>query len=99
MCTDISPAGGSARPPPFTGARRATDNTDILASRRDMSGGAMVVDRDLVVTARAGAALGTCVYRRGGHGRFPVLLERTPYDKSARSRSERTAAAAPPRPR
>src|ERR1700730_2397686 len=99
MCTDISPAGGSARPPPFTGARRATDNTHILASRRDMSGGAMVVDRDLVVTARDGVGLATDVYRPAAHGPFPVLLERTPNDKSAPSRSARTAAVAAPRSR
>src|ERR1700719_3415933 len=99
MCTDISPARGSARPPPFTGARRATDNTDILASRRDMSGGAMVVDRDLGVTGREGVGLATDGVPPAGKGPFPVLLQRTPYDKSARSRSERTAAVAAPRSR
>src|SRR6202023_151757 len=99
MCTDISPAGGSARPPPFPGARRATDNTDILASRRDMSGGAMGVDRDLVVTARDGVGLAMDVYRQAGPGLFPVLLERPPSDKPAQSRSERTAAVAAPRSR
>src|ERR1700726_2885084 len=88
MCTDISPAGGSARPPPFTGARRATDNADILASRRDMSGGAMVVDRDLVITARDGVGLATDVYRPAGHGPFPVLLERTAAVAAPRSRAE-----------
>ena len=35
----------------------------------------------------------------GTGGPFPVLLERTPYDKSAPSRSERTAAVAAPRSR
>ncbi|HJZ16524.1 MAG TPA: CocE/NonD family hydrolase, partial [Stellaceae bacterium] len=59
----------------------------------------MVVDRDLVVTARDGVGLATDVYRPAGHGPFPVLLERTPYDKSAPSRSERTAAVAAPRSR
>ena len=58
----------------------------------DMPGpGEMVVDRDLVVTARDGIGLATDFYRPAGHGPFPVLLERTPYDKSAPSRSERTA--------
>ena len=61
--------------------------------------GDMVVDRDLVVLARDGVALATDVYRPVGGGPFPVLLERTPYDKSAPSRSERTAAIAQPRTR
>jgi len=61
--------------------------------------GETVVDRDLVVMARDGVGLATDVYRPPGDGPFTVLLERTPYDKSAPSRSERTAAAAPPRTR
>ncbi|MBV9375862.1 MAG: CocE/NonD family hydrolase [Alphaproteobacteria bacterium] len=59
----------------------------------------MVVDRDIGVLARDGVALATDVYRPVGGGSFPVLLERTPYDKSAPSRSERTAAVAQPRTR
>ena len=59
----------------------------------------MVVDRNLVVTATDGVGLATDVYRPAGHGPFPVLLERTPYDKSAPSRSERTATVAQPRSR
>ena len=61
--------------------------------------GAVVVERDLIVAARDGAGLATDVYRPAVGGPFPVLLERTPYDKSAPSRSERTAAAARPRSR
>jgi hypothetical protein len=61
--------------------------------------GEIVVERDLMVRARDGAMLATDVYRPAGPGPFPVLLERTPYDKSAPSRSERTAAAARPRSR
>src|ERR1700726_600589 len=61
--------------------------------------GGMVVERDLMVPARDGVMLTTDVYRPDGDGPFPVLLERTPYDKSAPSRSERTAAVAPPRSR
>jgi predicted acyl esterase len=69
-------------------------------SRIDLPGaGETVVTRDLVVTTRDGAGLATDVYRPAGHGPFPVLLERTPYDKSAPSRSERTAAVAQPRSR
>ncbi len=59
----------------------------------------VVLERDVMITARDGVRLATDIYRpaRGGHavaGRFPVILERTPYDKSAVSRSERTARAA-----
>ena len=61
--------------------------------------GEIVVERDLMVPARDGVVLATDVYRPDGPGPFPVLLERTPYDKSAPSRSERTAAVAKPRPR
>ncbi len=63
------------------------------------SAAAIVVERDLMVRARDGTGLATDVYRPPGAGPFPVLLERTPYDKSAPSRSERTAAVAMPRSR
>ena len=53
--------------------------------------GGIVVERDLMVPARDGVMLATDIYRPAGSGPFPVLLERTPYDKSAPSRSERTA--------
>ena len=59
----------------------------------------IVVERDLMVPARDGVALATDVYRPEGPGPFPVLLERTPYDKSAPSRSERTALVAKARSR
>jgi uncharacterized protein len=66
----------------------------------DMPGvGDILIERDLIVRARDGVGLATDVYRPSGEGLFPVLLERTPYDKSAPSRSERTAEVAPPRPR
>jgi uncharacterized protein len=61
--------------------------------------GGMVVDRDIMVPARDGVRLATDVYRPPGPGPFPAILERTPYDKSAPSRSERTAAVAAPRTR
>ena len=48
--------------------------------------------------ARWGRARHRYLSARGG-GPFPVILERTPYDKSAPSRSERTAAVAMPRSR
>jgi uncharacterized protein len=56
----------------------------------------MIVERDIIVMTRDGVGLMTDVYRPTGDGAFPVLLERTPYDKSAPSRSERTAAVARP---
>jgi uncharacterized protein len=46
-----------------------------------------------------GWLLATDVYRPDGPGPFPVLLERTPYDKSVPSRSERTAAIVRPQSR
>jgi uncharacterized protein len=58
--------------------------------------GGIVVERDVMVPARDGVLLAIDIHRPDGAGRFPVLLERTPYDKSAPSRSERTAAAATP---
>jgi uncharacterized protein len=58
----------------------------------------LVIERDLMVPARDGVMLATDIYRPGP-GPFPLLLERTPYDKSAASRSERTAAVAAPRSR
>ena len=61
--------------------------------------GEMIVERDLIIPARDRVGLATDVYRPAGGGAFAVLLERTPYDKSAPSRSERTAAAAAPRSR
>jgi putative CocE/NonD family hydrolase len=58
--------------------------------------------RDVMVTMRDGARLATDIYvPRSGGGRrraerFPVILERTPYDKTAPSRSERTPSNAKP---
>ena len=56
----------------------------------------IVVERDMMVPARDVVLLATDVHRPAGPGPYPVLLERTPYDKSAVSRSERGAA--DPRP-
>src|SRR5262249_51716606 len=73
---------------------------DRLWGGEGMTGrGGMVVEQDLIVPAGDGVALATDVYRPAGPGPFPVLLERTPYDKSAPSRSERTAAVARPQSR
>ena len=59
----------------------------------------MIVERDVMVAARDGVRLASDVYRPDGAGPFPVVLERTPYDKSAPSRSEITAADLRPRSR
>ncbi|MGE3281377.1 MAG: CocE/NonD family hydrolase, partial [Alphaproteobacteria bacterium] len=64
-----------------------------------MQAGGIVVERDLMAPARDGVMLATDIYRPQGSGPFPVLLERTPYDKSAPSRSEITAADPTPRSR
>src|SRR3954465_5747162 len=64
-----------------------------------MEAGGIVVERDLMAPARDGVMLTTDIYLPPGSGPFPVLLERTPYDKSAPSRSERTAADPTPRSR
>jgi predicted acyl esterase len=47
--------------------------------------GEIVVERDLMVSARDGVLLATDVCRPEGPSPFPVLLERTQYDKSAAS--------------
>ena len=44
--------------------------------------GQVVVDRGVPVKMRDGVVLFADVYRPTGPGRFPVLLERTPYDKA-----------------
>jgi uncharacterized protein len=43
----------------------------------------MQVDRDVPVTMRDGTVLMTDVYRPAAEGRYPVLLQRTPYNKEA----------------
>ena len=55
--------------------------------------GVSVVLRDVMVPMRDGVRLATDIYLPANDGtRFPVILERTPYDKTAPSRSERTPA-------
>src|SRR5215467_3259253 len=61
--------------------------------------GEIVLEPDLIVPMRDGIGLATDVYRPRGDGPFPVLLERTPYNRPAPSRSERTAGVAQPRTR
>jgi uncharacterized protein len=59
----------------------------------------MIVERDVMIAARDGVLLATDIYRPEGAGPLPVILERTPYDKSAPSRSEITASDPKPRSR
>src|SRR3954462_1589903 len=64
-----------------------------------MQAGRITVERDLMAPARDGVMLATDIHLPPGSGPFPVLLVRTPYDKSAPNRSERTAADPTPRSR
>ena len=41
----------------------------------------ITVEKDVPVAMRDGTVLRTDVYRQAGDGRFPVLLQRTPYNK------------------
>ena len=64
----------------------------------------VVVTRDHMVPMRDGVQLATDIYRPARNGaaiaeRCPVILERTPYDKTADSRSERTPEVARPKSR
>ncbi|TMG80667.1 MAG: CocE/NonD family hydrolase, partial [Betaproteobacteria bacterium] len=64
----------------------------------------VIVSSDVMVPMRDGVRLATDVYVPGRNGkpveqRFPVILERTPYDKTADSRSERTPAVEKPKSR
>jgi uncharacterized protein len=67
---------------------------DSLApARLDTIADDVIVERDVMVTMRDGIKLATDVYRpaRGGKavvGAYPVIMERTPYGKAERSRSE-----------
>jgi putative CocE/NonD family hydrolase len=64
----------------------------------------VVVESDVMVAMRDGALLATDVYRPARNGaaiaeKFPVILERTPYGKTQRSRSEVDLGMTEPRPR
>ncbi|MDA0233261.1 MAG: CocE/NonD family hydrolase [Chloroflexi bacterium] len=48
----------------------------------------VTVDRDVPVTMRDGTALMADVHRPSGSGEFPVLIERTPYNKAASSETK-----------
>jgi hypothetical protein len=67
-----------------------------LASSEPHAGSDYTLLSDVMVTMRDGVRLATDIYlpvtTAGSSARFPVILERTPYDKTAPSRSERTPA-------
>jgi uncharacterized protein len=69
------------------------------AMSEDKGSSGIAIERDIMVAMRDRVRLATDVYRPIGAGPFPVLVERTPYDKATPSRSERTTAIAAPRSR
>ena len=75
-----------------------------LTAPQQEPGYEVVVTRDRMVPMRDGVRLATDIYHPARNGaavaeRFPVILERTPYDKTAASRSERTPETARPKSR
>jgi putative CocE/NonD family hydrolase len=69
----------------------------VLPADPDLQSGVEVL-RDVMVPMRDGVLLATDIYRpAGAKGPLPLLLERTPYDKSGTNIADRTAA--DPRPR
>ena len=58
---------------------------DVLGlshSFKGREGMRLIVDRDVPVEMRDGTILRADVYRPDSNDRFPVLLQRTPYDKN-----------------
>ncbi len=55
--------------------------------------GGVVIERNAVMTTRDGIALHADIYRPAGDEKYPVLLQRTPYDKQNGDVFGRTAAA------
>ncbi|HIM59638.1 MAG TPA: CocE/NonD family hydrolase, partial [Dehalococcoidia bacterium] len=47
----------------------------------------VIVERNVEVPMRDGTVLRADVWRPGAEGEFPVLIERTPYDKTSSSES------------
>ena len=83
------------------GGRRAAAAAGAASAQ---SGVAVELLSDVMVPMRDGVHLATDVYlpargQRFARRRFAVILERTPYDKSAASRSERIAATEKPKSR
>ncbi len=91
--TDVAVGGLAALLLPPSSARAAEDASPDVR-----------VLRDVMVPMRDGVRLATDIYLPARNGnaaaqRFPAILERTPYDKTADSRSERTPTDAKPKSR
>ena len=83
----------------FVGTLLAASGVLALATRPAPDTDPAVL-RDVMVPMRDGVKLATDVYLPSeSPGGLPVILERTPYDKTAPSRSERTPAVAAPKSR
>jgi uncharacterized protein len=52
----------------------------------------IVVERNVVMKTRDGVSLRADIYHPAGNGKYPVLLERTPYNKAGAEDFERSAA-------
>lgn len=79
-----------------------SSSTVIPSEASDLQSLGMTYDlhSDVMVPMRDSVRLATDIYVPVGQGtRFPVILERTPYDKTAPSRSERTATNPTPKSR
>lgn len=74
-------SGSAATERPGSGGQEAESRTSGLGPHR------IRIDHDVPVRMRDGVTLSADVYRPDAPGRFPVIVERTPYDNS---RVERT---------
>lgn len=59
-----------------------------MKNQRSMPVHKVTVERDVPVTMRDGVVLAADVYRPSGSGEFPVLIERTPYNKAESSETK-----------
>ncbi|HET8624605.1 MAG TPA: CocE/NonD family hydrolase [Gemmatimonadales bacterium] len=87
------PLGPSVSRRDFTSAMLTTAGWLVLSRRFPgrADEGDVTLYSNVMVAMRDGVRLATDIYVPSGARRFPVILERTPYDKTAPSRSERTA--------
>src|ERR1035441_9429341 len=60
---------------------------------RSQTSSEIVVERGVKMTTRDGVTLRADIYRPAGEGSFPVLLQRTPYNKENTAEFARKAAA------
>lgn len=69
------------RPPSVAGARSGSSAGTVPGSARDGDYPNMIVERNVAVPMRDGVVLRADVYRPDARGRFPTLVNRTPYGK------------------